>query len=210
MLTMRLCLLSKTLKMECVDNFTLLRTIRLRKNRNLYVHQTTLPTWKINYRKGIMLIFVHERERERERERECQLEVLQTEKSQFLQRYSKMYQWIVKILYYLNRSWKIKMWIALLTNRTPKNHTKTIFASSGHLLSTCVEMRDSKKNHPNFSTFSWTIVAKKIHQSFEVFAWLIFRKWRRRCNSTFSLRHWLCGWKADWGTSMRKHLKVWK
>ena len=96
-----------------------------------------------------------------------------------------MYPWVVKILYQLNRCWRIKMWTVLLTNRTRKNHTKTIFASSEHLLFTCMEMRDSKKKHPKFSTFSRTILEKQIHQSSRVFTWLIFRKWRRWCNSIF-------------------------
>ena len=34
---------------------------------------------------------------------------------------------------------------------TKKKHTKTIFASSEHLLSTCVEMRDSRKKQLNYS-----------------------------------------------------------
>ena len=38
-------------------------------------------------------------------------------------------------------------WV-VLTITTPKNHITTIFASSEHLLSTCMEMRDSKKKHP--------------------------------------------------------------
>ena len=41
--------------------------------------------------------------------------------------------------------------IALLTSRTPKNHTKTIFASSEHLISTCMEMRDLRKKHQSCS-----------------------------------------------------------
>ena len=51
----------KLLRMECADTFMLTRTIRLWRSRNLCVHQTILPTWKINYRKRILLIFVHER-----------------------------------------------------------------------------------------------------------------------------------------------------
>ena len=34
---------------------------------------------------------------------------------------------------------------------TPKNHTKPIFASSEHLLSTFMEMRDSRKKHESYS-----------------------------------------------------------
>ena len=98
--------------------------------------------------KWILLIFVHEREPIPSGS------FTNWQTWQFLQRYSKMYPWVVKILYYLNRSWKIKMWIALLTNRTRKNHTKTIIASLEHLLSTCMELRDSKKKHSKFSNFS--------------------------------------------------------
>ena len=109
------------------------------------VQQTTLPTLKRNYRKWILLIFVHEREPIPNGS------FTNWQIWQFLQRYPKMYPCVVKILYYLNRSRKIKMWTALPTNRTRKNHTKTIFASSEHLLFTRMEMRDSKKKHPKFS-----------------------------------------------------------
>ena len=51
--------------MDREDIFMLTRTIRLW--RNLYVHQTILPTCKRIHRKWILLNFVHERERERER-----------------------------------------------------------------------------------------------------------------------------------------------
>ena len=49
--------------MECADTFMLTRTILLWRSRNLCVHQTILSTWKRNYRKWILLIFVRERER---------------------------------------------------------------------------------------------------------------------------------------------------
>ena len=29
-------------------------------------------------------------------------------------------------------------------------------------------------------------------------------------NQYFSLRHWLCGWRSDWGTSKMNYSKVWK
>ena len=74
-LTVRLDLFSKTLKMDRVDIFMLKRTIRLWWGQTLCLHQTTLPTSKRNYRKGILLIFVHERESQ------YQMEVLQTDKS---------------------------------------------------------------------------------------------------------------------------------
>ena len=61
-LTLRLDLFSKTLKMDLVDIFTLTRTIRLWRVRNLCVRQPTLQTWKRNYRKWLLWIFVHERE----------------------------------------------------------------------------------------------------------------------------------------------------
>ena len=71
------------------------------------------------------------------------------------------------------------------------------FASSEHLLFTCMEIRDSKKKHPKISKFSWTIVGKEIHQSLRVFTWLIFQKWRRYCNSILfftTLTLWMKSW----------------
>ena len=117
-LTLRLDLFSKTLKMDSVDIFMLRRTIRLWRGRNLCVHQTTLPTWKRKYWKWILLIFVHEREQIPNGS------FTNWQIWQFLQLYSNMYPWVVKILFCLNRSWKIKMWIALLTNRTRKKPYK--------------------------------------------------------------------------------------
>ena len=98
-----------------------------------------------------------------------------------------------------------------LTNEhNTKNHTKTIFASSEHLLSFCMEMRDSKKKHPKFSTFSWTMwrggsikVSGCSHDLYSESGGEI-------ATQHFSLRHWLRGWRADWRTSTKKHSKVWK
>ena len=42
----------------------------------------------------------------------------------------------------------------LTYEQNTKSHTKTIFASSEHLLFICMEMRNSKKKHPKFSNFS--------------------------------------------------------
>ena len=82
----------------------LTRTILLWNARNLCARQTKLPTSKINYWKWILLIFLHERE---------PIPIgsfTNWQIWQFLQRYSKKYPWVVKILHYLNRSWKIKTW----------------------------------------------------------------------------------------------------
>ena len=196
-------MLSKTLKLGRVDIFMLTGTIWSWRSWNLCVPQTTLPNWKRNYRKWIRLIFVHQREpipNESFTKRQIW---------QFLQRYSKMHPWVVKILYYLSRSWEVKTWTALVTKRTPKNHTKTFLAFSEHLFSTCMEMGDLKKKHPHLSSFSWTIVGKEIHQSSRVFTWLIFESGEDVEHQYICLRHSLCGWRADWGTSTR-YSKVWK
>ena len=70
---------------------------------------------------------------------------------------------------------KIIQSIAFLMNRTPKNHTKTIFASSEHLLSTCMEnIKDSKKKHQNYS-FSFLLTVQTLTlQSSKELAWMIF------------------------------------
>ena len=51
----------------------------------------------------------------------------------------------------------------------PENLTMKIFAFSEQLLCLYLVARDSRKKHPKFSTFSWTIVGKQIHQSSRVF-----------------------------------------
>ena len=87
-LNLRLGLFSKKLRIEYVDTFMIKRTIRVRRDRNLCVHQMTLPTWKRKYRKWILLLFVHEREPIPNES------FTNWQNSQFLQRYSKMYQWV--------------------------------------------------------------------------------------------------------------------
>ena len=67
---------------------------------------------------------------------------------------------------------------ALLTSRTPKNHTKTIFVSLEHLFSTCMEMRDSKKKHQSYSISFLSTVRNLTFQNFMVFAWMIFHLWK--------------------------------
>ena len=52
----------KILRMECVDTFTLTRTILLWRHLNLCVHKLIWLTWKTECRKWILLIFVPERE----------------------------------------------------------------------------------------------------------------------------------------------------
>ena len=81
---------------------------------------------------------------------------------------------------------------AVLPESLLKNHTvncltyeqntkkpyKTTFASSEHLLSTCMEMRDSKKKHQNYSTSFLLTVQILTLQSFKEFAWMIFHLWK--------------------------------
>ena len=65
-----------------------------------------------------MLIFVHEREPKPNGS------FTNWQIWQFLQRCSKIYPWVVKILYYLNRSWKIKMWfVYFLKTNTKRPYT---------------------------------------------------------------------------------------
>ena len=60
-LTLQLDSFWKIMRMERADTFMLTRTIQLPRSQNLCVHQTILLTWKRNYRKWILLIFVHKR-----------------------------------------------------------------------------------------------------------------------------------------------------
>ena len=61
-LTLHLDSFWKILRMECVDTFTLTRTILLWKDLNFYVHKLIWLTWKTDCRKWILLIFVAERD----------------------------------------------------------------------------------------------------------------------------------------------------
>ena len=58
------------------------------------------------------------------------------------------------------------------------NLTMTIFASSEHLLSTCMEMRDSRKKHQSHSMSFLLIVQILTLQNFKEFAWMIFHLWK--------------------------------
>ena len=73
---------------------------------------------------------------------------------------------------------KITQLNALLRSRTPKNHTKTIFASLEHLLSTCMEMRDLRKRHQSYSISFLLTVQILTLQNFKELAWMIFHLWK--------------------------------
>ena len=68
----------------------------------------------------------------------------------------------------------------LIYEQNTKNHTKTFFTSSGHLLSTCLELtRDSKKKHQSYSiSFLLTVLTLTLQNSKE-FAWMIFHLWKK-------------------------------
>ena len=58
------------------------------------------------------------------------------------------------------------------------NHTRIIFVSSEHLLSTCREMRDSRKKHQSYSISFLLTVQILTLQNFKEFAWMIFHLWK--------------------------------
>ena len=68
--------------------------------------------------------------------------------------------------------------IVLLTNKTPKNHTKLIFVFSENLLSTCMEKRDSRKKPQSYSISFLLTVQNLTLQNFKEFAWMIFHMWK--------------------------------
>ena len=125
-LTLHLDSFLKILRMECADTFMLTRTILLWRSRNLRVHQTISSTWKRNYRKWILVIFVHEREPIQNGS------FINWQMRQCLQRYSKIYQWDVKIQSYLNHFSRTIMWIVLLLREIRTNPTMTISVCSEH------------------------------------------------------------------------------
>ena len=66
----------------------------------------------------------------------------------------------------------------LTYEQNTKKHTRTIFASSEHLLSTCMELRDSRKKHQSYS-FSFLLTVQILTlQNFKEFAWMIFHLWK--------------------------------
>ena len=66
----------------------------------------------------------------------------------------------------------------LTYKQNTKDHTKTIFASSEHLLSTCMEMRDSRKKHQSYSISFCLTVQFLTLQNFKELAWIIFHLWK--------------------------------
>ena len=95
-LTLRSDLYWETLKIERVDTFMQTKTILLLRGLNMCVPRMIWPTWKIIFRKWILLIIALEEERT------LNGSFTNLQLSQFLLRYSKINTWDVKILYYLN------------------------------------------------------------------------------------------------------------
>ena len=133
---------------------------------------------KRNYRKRILLIIVHERESIPNGS------FTNWQIWQFLQHYSKMYPWVVKILYYLNRSWKTKLWIVWRLKKMQKalRYQSLLFHSS---CSSFFGTERSEEETSKIFNIFLNNCGRQIHPSSSVFTWLIFRKWRRCCNSIF-------------------------
>ena len=66
----------------------------------------------------------------------------------------------------------------LTFEKIQENLTMTIFVSSEHLLSTCMEMRDSRKKHQSYSISFLLTVQILTLQNFKEFAWMIFHLWK--------------------------------
>ena len=66
----------------------------------------------------------------------------------------------------------------LTYEQNTKKHTGTIFVSSEHLLSTCMEMKDSRKKHQNYSISFLLTVQILTLQNFKEFACMIFHLWK--------------------------------
>ena len=66
----------------------------------------------------------------------------------------------------------------LTYEQNTKEHTRTIFASSEHLLSTCMEMRDSREKHQSYSISFLLTVQILTLQNLKEFAWMIFHLWK--------------------------------
>ena len=66
----------------------------------------------------------------------------------------------------------------LTYEQKPKNHTKTTFATSEHLLSTCMETRDLRKKHHTYSISVLLTLQILTLQNFKEIAWMIFHLWK--------------------------------
>ena len=66
----------------------------------------------------------------------------------------------------------------LTFEKIQENLTMTIFVSSEHLLSTCMETRDSRKKHQSYSISFLLTVQILTLQNFKEFAWMIFHQWK--------------------------------
>ena len=90
----------------------------------------------------------------------------------------RVFRWVARMRFYLNLFCEILQSIDLLTKKTPKKYTKTVFVSSEHLLSTWMEMRDSRKKHQSYSISFVLTVQILTLQSFKEFARMIFHLWK--------------------------------
>ena len=106
---------------------------------------------------------------------------------QFFFRYSKIYTWVVKTLFYLSPSCKISLWIALLSREIRYNPTMTTWVCLKKLLYICMVTTNWKKNLQEFLIFFSLRARKEILQYFKVFNW---PKWSRCSNDSKSLKRY--------------------
>ena len=105
---------------------------------------------------------------------------------QCLLRYSKLYPWVVMILYYLKFFWKTKMWTALLSREIRENLTMTTSACLGQLLYICMATISWKGRVQKFSTFFNLTAKQDIRQRFKVFIRTTFQDLKTCCSSLIS------------------------
>ena len=109
----------KPFKMERVDTFMHTKAIRLWKGRNFCVPARIWPTWEKNFRKWILLIIA------REQNGTTDAILTKLQRLPFLPSHSKIYPWILKILYCLTSYWKATVWILSLSRRIRYHPIKT-------------------------------------------------------------------------------------
>ena len=163
------------------------------------VGQTRLSTWKRSYRKWILLIFVQERERVNTKWKFYEVTNLTVFAAPLKDVPMGCKDAVLPEPLLINQ--KVN---CVTYEPSTENTTETIFDSSAHLLTNCMEMRDSKKKRPKFSTFPEQMLGMRSMKLPVCSHDWYSEKGGYIATPYISLRHWLCGWRADWRTSTKK------
>ena len=194
----------KILRLECVDTFTVTKTILIWKDLTSWRTQADMTNVK-NRMKEMVFVDICTRERANTKWKFYKFTILTIFASLLTG-----VPMCCKMQSYLNHFCKTIMWIASLLREIPDNPTMTIYICLERQLYICRVTKNWMRIPRKFLSFSSITVRKETFQIIKVSIWMTFQKSMTCCNSKSFFMTLICRWRNDWWAPSKKFSKVWQ